>query len=55
MKCYIIVYTKIYGENITVYTMYTRCAYYYFSKNKENCEFRKMIIFDQNRKHGKSG
>ena len=50
MKYYILVYIKIYGGNINVYTMCTLCVYYYFPKNNENCKFCEMIIFNQNRK-----
>ena len=55
MKCYILVYTKIYGGNINIYTMCTLCEHYYFPKNNGNCTFYKITIFDQNWKYGKSG
>ena len=35
--------------------MCTLCAYYYFPKNNENCEFCKIVIFDQNQKCWKLG
>ena len=51
MKCCTLVYIKIYGGNINVYTRCTLCVYYDFSKNNENYTFYKIIIFGQNRKY----
>ena len=39
VTCYKYVSIKIYGENISVYTMCIHCVSYYFSKNNENCMF----------------